>query len=255
MTDWILGLVFVSDDAGLIRDGHLNICFLIQDDALTTQAGFQPGIDGPVNEILLLVGNLLQILFARFDIHMAGTAGTNTTTVVIQMYTMVFGDLEKGIPGLDLIDGDFRDVRVLKSKGDNSHRWGALGTQGTKVPYIGSAIRMCPKKKPPSAETERGHPKNQLILHPEVFQVFWRECGLHILQASNLFGKSGVFPALDWPVFLVHGIIICRCLLSLKVNRFKEGRQKKLWDYNSGAVFQHCQDKSRGIWAGYIYPF
>ena len=108
--------MLVTDDPGLIRNGHLDDRILVQDDTLATQAGFQPRIDSSVNEILFLVGDLLEKFLSGLDIDMAGTAGTDTTTIMVQMNIVILCNLQNRIALFSVLYFNRSNGRVFKFK-------------------------------------------------------------------------------------------------------------------------------------------
>ncbi len=89
--------MLVPDNAGLVGNFHLDHRIVFQDNALATQTRFQAGIDGTVNEILFLVGNFFQLIVSLVNVNVAGTTGTNASTVVIQVNVVVFGNFQNGV--------------------------------------------------------------------------------------------------------------------------------------------------------------
>lgn len=113
--------MFVSDDAPLVRDFNLNDRIIIEDDTLTGQAGLQFGVDGPVNEVLFLVRNLLKKFIPAFDIDVASTAGTYTTTIVVEVDVMFLRQLQNGQVSRRVGNGNGCDALIFKCKFYGSH--------------------------------------------------------------------------------------------------------------------------------------
>ncbi|MDV7398214.1 hypothetical protein RZS08_42820, partial [Arthrospira platensis SPKY1] len=104
------------------------------------------------------VGDLFKVFFSGLHINMAGTAGTDTSTVVVEVNIVIFSNLQNGIPGLHIIDDHLGKGGVLEPESDFCHRV-LLGASETKVPRNGSEPAGEHKKKPPSAEQREAIPK------------------------------------------------------------------------------------------------
>ena len=114
--------MFMPDNPGLIRDFQLDMGRILQDNTLTAKPGIEPWIDCPVNEILLLVGDFFQVIFAMKDVHMAGAARTDPPAIMVQMDVVCFGDFQKGGTCLHIFDYDGLCNRfVFKVKFNSGH--------------------------------------------------------------------------------------------------------------------------------------
>lgn len=86
--------MFVSDDSALVRDGHDDFSVLVENDTLASEAAFEFGIDGSVNEIFFLVRDFFQKIVALLDINMASGAGAHAAAVVVEMHVGDLGDFQ-----------------------------------------------------------------------------------------------------------------------------------------------------------------
>ena len=93
----------------------------MRDNTLTTKATLQAGVDRPVNEVLLLVGDFLQVFLSFFDVHMAGGAGAHPAAVVVQVHVVFFGNFQNRLVQKISADGFRRDGCVLKLKCNGGH--------------------------------------------------------------------------------------------------------------------------------------
>lgn len=89
--------MFVPDDIALIGYGYGNFGDIVQDDALAPEPTFEPWVNRAIDKILLFIRYLFQERFAFFDIHMACGAGTNTAAVMIEMYIVIFCNVQNGL--------------------------------------------------------------------------------------------------------------------------------------------------------------
>jgi hypothetical protein len=92
-----MGSMFVSDDARLVGYLYFDNGVVFEDDTLAAQAGFEPGVDGAVDEIFFFFGNFLQEIFPFFNIDVAGAAGADASAVVVEVDVVVFGYFQDGI--------------------------------------------------------------------------------------------------------------------------------------------------------------
>lgn len=104
--------MLVSDDPALVGNGNGNDGCLVQNDTLTPQSAFEPGVDGPIDKIFLLVGYLFQKIVALLYVKMASRAGAHTPTVMVQVYIVLFCK--------------FQDRLVLKITGHGLGRYGFI---------------------------------------------------------------------------------------------------------------------------------
>lgn len=86
--------MLMPDNLTLIGNSYSDFGLVVQDDALASQAAFQPGIDSAVDEIFFLIGNLFQEFFTAFNVHMAGGAGAYAAAIVIQMNVVLLRNFE-----------------------------------------------------------------------------------------------------------------------------------------------------------------
>ena len=82
--------MLVSDDPALVGNGNGNDGSLVQDDTLAPQSAFEPGVDGPIDKIFLLVGYLFQKIVALLYVKMTCGAGTHPPTVMVQVHIVLF---------------------------------------------------------------------------------------------------------------------------------------------------------------------
>ena len=113
--------MFVSDDLLLIRNFYLDDRILIKDDRLTTKAAFNPWINGPVNEVFFFIADFLQRIFSLVHINVAGAAGANFTTVVIQVNFILFGYFENANVRRDVLHRLGGDAFVFEGELDCCH--------------------------------------------------------------------------------------------------------------------------------------
>ena len=124
--------MLVSDYPLLVGYFHLDNGVLVQNDALATEPRLQPGIVGPVHEILFLVRDFLQEVVAALHVNMAGAASTNTAAVVVQVDVVRFRNLQNGRVNRDIIDRDWSNAFILESKFDGSHNF----KKSAKVDFV-----------------------------------------------------------------------------------------------------------------------
>ena len=104
--------MLVSDDPTLVGYGYGNDSSLVQDDTLAPQSAFEPGVDGPINKIFLLVGYLFQKIVALLYVKMASGAGAHSPTVMVQVHIVLFCK--------------FQDRLVLEITGHGLGRYGFI---------------------------------------------------------------------------------------------------------------------------------
>ena len=117
----------MANDARLVWDAHRN---RPHDEALATQSRFDAWVVGAVYEIFFFIGHLGQVIHAVFDVYVAGAAGADAATVVVEVDAVFFGQVEDGF-AFGRFDGNGFFVGFDKSKMDgiNVHvcrfnRWG-----------------------------------------------------------------------------------------------------------------------------------
>lgn len=105
-------------NALLIWYGNDQVAIFLQF-ALASQAAVKFWISGPVNIFLFSVTHIRQQILAGIYVHMAGTAATNRTAIVVQVYiviqchiqyTLAFKNLysQRGLVFFFEFKGDFR---------------------------------------------------------------------------------------------------------------------------------------------------
>lgn len=111
----------MPDDLPLIRNGDRHLGVFFQDDTLTAQPALQPRVDGAIDKIFFLVGNLLQEFLPFLDVHVAGGTGAHAAAVVVQMHVVVLRDFEDGHVQKIARRGFGRDGFIFKLKMYGSH--------------------------------------------------------------------------------------------------------------------------------------
>ncbi len=106
--------MFMSNDPFLIWYADFNLSIIIQNNTLTSQPGFNRGINRPVDEVLFFFRYLFEIFITLCNIYMACTTCANTTAVMIQMDIIVFGDLQYRIASFNSLDDLRRNLFILK---------------------------------------------------------------------------------------------------------------------------------------------
>ena len=86
----------MANNAPLIGNGDRYFGGFIQNNALATQAAFEPRIEGPVNKIFLFIRYSFNKIFPAFHIHVAGGAGANPAAVVVEVNIVFFRDFQDG---------------------------------------------------------------------------------------------------------------------------------------------------------------
>lgn len=125
--------MFVADDLPLIRNSYSDVRILVEDDALATQAAFEPGIDGAIDEILFFFRDFFQELFPFFDVHMTGRAGADAAAIVVQVHVVLFGQFQDGQVEEFALDGFGGDGFIFELKLDGSHGMKGGFRRGAKV--------------------------------------------------------------------------------------------------------------------------
>ena len=69
--------MFVADNVFLIRNFDVQDGVIVQDDGLATEAAFDAGVDGPVDEIFFLITDFFQRAFAVVHVDVAGAASAD----------------------------------------------------------------------------------------------------------------------------------------------------------------------------------
>lgn len=86
--------MLVADNSALIGDGDGDFSLVVEYDALATQAAFESRIDGAIDKIFFLVGDVLQEFIAAFHIQMTGGAGAYTAAIVVEVNIELLGQFE-----------------------------------------------------------------------------------------------------------------------------------------------------------------
>ena len=113
----------MANNAPLIGHGDRYFGGFIQDNALAAQAAFEAWVERPVNEILFLVGYFLDVFFPLLYVHVAGGAGADAATVVVEVNVVFFGDFEDGHILKTARHGLDRDIFIFKLELNGSHVW------------------------------------------------------------------------------------------------------------------------------------
>ena len=115
-------MILFAQELGLIGQGDHNVAGAFLQQALTAQAGVQTGIHGTVDEIFFFLTEFLQVLLALLNIEMAGTAGADTTAVVMQINVVVEGNFEQTLSGCHLRQRTRFQTGLFELKSDFVHR-------------------------------------------------------------------------------------------------------------------------------------
>lgn len=116
-------LMLVSDDSALVGDFDFDDSVFVQDDALAGEPGFEPWIDGPVNEVLFFFRNFFQKIIAFVDINVAGAACTDAAAVVVEMDVVLLCDFQNGQIRWYVVDGDWSNGFILEGEFDSCHNF------------------------------------------------------------------------------------------------------------------------------------
>ncbi len=79
------------------RNGDDDLQLLSGQHALAGQARVEARVDGAVNEVFFLVGNLGQVIQALVNVDVAGAAPAHAAAVVLQLDAVVEGHVEHGL--------------------------------------------------------------------------------------------------------------------------------------------------------------
>ena len=113
--------MFVSDDLLLIGDFDLDHGVFVEDDGLTAKTAFNAGVDGPVDEVFFFIADLFKCVFALVDVDVAGAAGTNLATVVVEVNIVLLGHFQDANIRRDVLDRFRSDAFVLKGEFYGGH--------------------------------------------------------------------------------------------------------------------------------------
>jgi hypothetical protein len=113
--------MFMPNYSFLIRDRHDNVRIVFQNDALASQTTFQAWVDGPINEIFLLIGYFLQVLLALLYIDMASRTRADTAAIVVEVYVKRLCELQNRLIREISANGLWRNVAVFELKCNFCH--------------------------------------------------------------------------------------------------------------------------------------
>ena len=108
----------------------MNIAAACLQHALATQPAVQAWINGPVNKIFFPVVQFFQVIFAFFNVNMAGAAGANAAAIVVQFYIIGEGYFKYRVAGLLAADRNRFQAFLFKFKMNIVHN-------GERVAQIG----------------------------------------------------------------------------------------------------------------------
>jgi hypothetical protein len=133
--------MLMPDNPGLVRDFNLHDSLIVEDDALASQAGIEFGVDCPVYEIFLFIGDFFQVIFPEVNIYMTGTAGTHPSAIVIEVDIVCLGDFQQGGARFHFSDNDrLCDGFIFEDELNGGHDY-FFAANVTYKPF--------PNKKPP----------------------------------------------------------------------------------------------------------
>ena len=89
--------MFMPNDPALVGNGNGDHRRFVQNDTLASQTAFEPGVDGPIDEVFLFVGYLFQKGVALLDVKMASGAGADPSTVMIQVHIILLRKFQYGL--------------------------------------------------------------------------------------------------------------------------------------------------------------
>ncbi len=121
--------MLVSDDSALVGNGYDNFRILLENDTLTAQPAFKPWIDGAIDKIFFFVRNFFQKLIAFFHIQMAGGAGANAATIVIEVHIVFLGQFQDRHVHKITRNCFARDAGIFKLKSNGCHGRASRGVQ------------------------------------------------------------------------------------------------------------------------------
>ena len=116
------GLVLVSDDLFLIGNEYVQLRRLVQDDTLTAEPAIDGRINGPVDEVLFPVADLLQVIPPFLYVDMTGAARAYLPTVVIEVDVVIFGHFQYRGAFVIRFNRFGGQVRILERKMNSCHK-------------------------------------------------------------------------------------------------------------------------------------
>jgi hypothetical protein len=80
----------MPDNTGLIGDNYYDFGVFVEDNTLASKPTFQARISSAVDKVFFFVGYFLQVIASFFHVNVAGRAGANAATIVVEMHISIF---------------------------------------------------------------------------------------------------------------------------------------------------------------------
>jgi hypothetical protein len=84
----------VSDNLLLVGNDDFDNGILVSDNGLATQAAFNAGINGAIDEVFLLITDFFQRIFAFIDVDVASAASADFATIVVEVNLILLGHFQ-----------------------------------------------------------------------------------------------------------------------------------------------------------------